>query len=172
MADFSQAVAKTELWEGGYANNPHDSGGETYRGVSRNNWPNWAGWHIVDLLKAQTNFPKSLDIDSELQGMVIDFYHKNFWNYDGIIDQDVAWKVFDLGVNVGKVHAVKILQRAVGVNTDGVYGPATESATNRHPYGSLTPVLRIAAENYHKEIVAIHPEDAGFLNGWLRRDDA
>lgn len=172
MADFAQAVGKTELWEGGYSNNPHDRGGETYRGVSRNNWPNWEGWPIIDAAKSQPNFPASLDTNSQLQGMVVDFYHQKFWRYDGINDQDVAWKVFDLGVNIGVVHAVKILQQAVGVVTDGIYGPNTERATNAHPYGSLVPVIRISAENYHKAIVQSHPEDAMFLNGWLRRDDA
>lgn len=172
MANFSQAVAKTELWEGGYVNDPHDSGGETYRGISRNNWPKWEGWAAIDAAKNQPNFPASLDANAQLQGMVVTFYRTNFWKYDGINDDEVAWKVFDLGVNVGVLHAVKILQQAVGVITDGVYGPNTERATNAHPYGSLAPVIRISAENYHEAIVQTHPEDARFLNGWLRRDEA
>lgn len=172
MANFTEAVAKTELWEGGYVNNPSDSGGETYRGISRNNWPNWEGWAIIDAAKLQPSFPKSLDSDSNLQGMIVQFYHDNFWRYDGIVDDEVAWKVFDLGVNVGVVHAVKILQQAVGVQTDGMYGPKTEAAANLHPYGSLVPIIKISAENYHKAIEATHPQDAEFLAGWLRRDDA
>lgn len=180
MASFEQAVAKTELFEGGWVSNPHDSGGETYRGISRHNWPNWAGWATVDsfhnvfnrIPNSNLNWPSCLDGNTHLQGLVIDFYHKNFWTYDGITDQDVAWKVFDLGVNVGKVHAIKILQHAVGTNQDGVYGPNTERLTNSHPQGSLAPILRAAAEQYHKQIVQSHPEDAVFLKGWLRRDEA
>lgn len=172
MADFAQAVAKTELWEGGYSNNPHDSGGETYRGISRRNWPKWEGWVHIDVAKTWPNFPTTLDSNWMLQGLVVDFYHKNFWNYDGINDQDVAWKVFDLGVNIGKVHAVKILQQAVGTNQDGVYGPNTERLTNLHPPGSLGALIRASAESYHKSIVVSHPEDAMFLKGWLRRDEA
>lgn len=163
MADFSTAIGKTLLWEGGYSNNPNDSGGETYEGISRKNWPNWSGWHYVDA----GNFS-----DPGLQGAVVSFYRQNFWQYDGINDQDVANKTFDLSVNVGKVHGVKILQQAAGVTTDGVYGPNTEAAVNAHPIGSLTPVIRISAENYHKAIVATHPQDAIFLAGWLRRDDS
>lgn len=175
MASFEQAVAKTEIWEGGWSNNPLDKGGETYRGISRKNWPQWAGWRLVDQIRITLQYDVKdltpwLDKNTELQGLVIDFYHKNFWNYDGINDQDVAWKVFDLGVNVGKVHAVKILQQAVGTNLDGVYGPNTERLTNSHPQGSLAPILREAAEQYHKQIVQSHPEDAVFLHGWLRRD--
>jgi lysozyme family protein len=169
MADFAQAVAETELWEGGYVNDPKDSGGETYRGISRKSWPKWPkAQHDVGIVE----FPECLDTDVILQGLVIDFYHKNFWNYDGIIDQDVAWKVFDLGVNVGKVHAVKILQMVVGTSQDGVYGPNTERLVNSHPEGSLSTMIITAAENYHKAIVQTHPEDAEYLRGWLRRDES
>jgi lysozyme family protein len=172
MAVFSVAIGKTLLAEGGYANNPHDSGGETYRGISRKNWPNWNGWPIIDSAKAQTSFPASLDNNNELQGLIVDFYHKNFWNYDGLNDQDVANKIFDLGVNVGKPHAVKILQQVVGTNQDGVYGPNTERLANSHPPGSLSTMIRTSAENYHKAIAQSHPEDARFLKSWLARDDA
>lgn len=172
MADFSQAVAKTELWEGGYANNPKDSGGETYRGISRRNWPNWKGWSIVDGQKTQPGFPSSLDLNSPLQGLVIEFYRKNFWQYDGLNDQEVAWKVFDLSVNVGKVPAIKILQKAVGTNQDGVYGPNTERLANSHPQGSLAPMIREAARQYHILVAQTHPKDAVFLTDWLRRDEA
>ena len=34
--------------EGGYANVSGDLGGETYRGISRKNFPSWNGWEIVD----------------------------------------------------------------------------------------------------------------------------
>ena len=50
MADFNQAFDITMGHEGGYANNKLDTGGETYRGVSRNNWPDWEGWRLIDRL--------------------------------------------------------------------------------------------------------------------------
>jgi lysozyme family protein len=103
---------------------------------------------------------------------VIDFYRTNFWKYGAIEQQNVADKIFDLAVNVGTAHAVKIAQIAAGVTADGVIGPNTINAINAHPNGSLIPLIVMAAENYHKEIVNTHPEDAVFLRGWLRRDDA
>lgn len=172
MANFAQAVAKTELFEGGYSNNPNDSGGETYRGISRNNWPTWTGWTSIDMYKEEPGFPEGLDRDGVLQGQVVSFYQKNFWQYDGLNDQDIAWKVFDLSVNVGKVHAIKILQQCVGTNLDGVYGPNTERLVNSHPQGSLAGMIRTAAEQYHIAIVQSHPKDAVFLKDWLKRDAA
>lgn len=177
MANFQEAIGKTLLFEGGYVFNPHDSGGETYRGISRNNWPHWEGWPRIDVAKARHDvgigeIPGSLDTDSILQGMIVSFYLKNFWNYNGIEDQQVADKVFDLGVNIGKGHAVRILQQAVGTTCDGIYGPNTERLVNLHLKGSLAPVITLSAEQYHKQIVLSHPEDAEFLRGWLRRDDS
>lgn len=170
MASYQPAIANTELWEGGYSNNPSDSGGETYRGISRRNWPDWSGWSTVDKLHTLGNFPASLDEDPYLQGQVVDFYHSNFWQYDGVQDQSVANKIFDLAVNVGQHHAVSIVQGAVGTPQDGVYGPATEAAINSTSNGSLLPRIRASAELYHERIVQTHPEDAQFLKGWLRRD--
>lgn len=170
MASFQPAIATTELWEGGYSNNPSDSGGETYRGISRNNWPNWDGWELIDTLQGQSSFPHNLDSNSDLQARVVSFYQQNYWHYDGINDQTVANKIFDLAVNVGQVHAIKITQMSVGVTQDGVYGPATEAAINATSNGSLLPLIRANAELYHERIAQAFPQDAQFLNGWVRRD--
>ena len=51
MANFQQAFQHTAAAEGGYSNNPKDKGGETYRGIARKYWPDWAGWIIVDEYK-------------------------------------------------------------------------------------------------------------------------
>ena len=170
MSSYEQAIAKTELWEGGYSNNPSDSGGETYRGISRNNWPNWSGWVVIDEDKSQPFFPATLDGNSSLQAAVVDFYRQNFWNgYGGINNQDVANKIFDLSVNVGTRHAVSIAQIAAGCSVDGKYGPNTQAAINSHLNGSLLPKIEAAAEQYYRAIVASNPQDARFLKDWIRR---
>lgn len=166
MALFELAIGTTLLAEGGYSNNPSDAGGETYEGISRKNFPEWSGWKLID---AQPN-KRDLNSNPILQGLVVGFYRGNFWQFDGLNDQQLAGKIFDLSVNVGKVHGIKILQQTLGINADGIYGPATEQAGNSHQNGSLVPLIRTAAENYHEQIVLTHPEDAQFLKGWLRRD--
>ena len=40
---FLTAFANTMIHEGGYSVDPGDSGGETYMGISRHHWPDWAG---------------------------------------------------------------------------------------------------------------------------------
>lgn len=172
MASFEQAISGTLLWEGGYVHNPSDTGGETYRGISRNNFPTWEGWSSIDAAKTSLNFPRSLDNNAYLLGQVVSFYRQNFWVEDAVNDQPSANKIFDLSVNVGKFHAFKITQIAAGVKADGHWGPNTVSAINSHPNGSLLPLIRLGAEQYHRQIVLSHPEDAEFLAGWIRRDDA
>jgi len=170
MAQFQPAIANTELNEGGYTNNPNDSGGETYRGISRRNWPNWSGWAIVDVLRSQAGFPAILDSNTDLQSAIVQFYQTNYWRFDGINNQAVANKIFDLAVNVGMVHGIKITQLAAGSPVDGEYGPHTEAAINNYQ-GDIIPIIRMKAEEYHRAIVATHPQDAVFLRGWINRDN-
>lgn len=173
MAQFGDAISKTILLEGGYSNDPSDSGGETYEGISRNNWPTWSGWPIIDGLKYLKGFPGILNTQYSLGVAVINFYRANFWQYDGLNDQPSANKIFDLSVNIGKEHAVKIVQRLCGDTEDGEWGPNTEASVNHATLnGSLLPALKLAAESYHEEIVAEHSEDAKFLDGWLKRDQS
>jgi len=177
VADFQPAVQNTEIWEGGYANSPSDSGGETYRGISRVNFPNWSGWTLIDAAKNAPLFPRSLDANSVLQAAVVSFYQTNFWHYNGINSQAIANKVFDLCVNMGSHHGITITQLAlnslgVTVRPDGVYGPGTEAAINATPPGSLLPSMKLQAEKYYEAIVVSHPEDSKFLADWIRRADA
>src|ERR1035441_4044145 len=57
VADFNAAHQQVMGNEGGYANNPADAGGETYKGIARKFWPQWCGWKYVDGVKANTIEP-------------------------------------------------------------------------------------------------------------------
>jgi len=48
---FSHILNDTLKHEGGYANHSADKGGETYRGITRKNNPNWQGWKYIDEVK-------------------------------------------------------------------------------------------------------------------------
>src|SRR6185437_14947882 len=159
---------------------PLDAGGETYRGISRKNFPDWEGWKILDKHKFDELFPHSLDWDTKLQALVISFYRANFWHYDAIKVQAVADKIFDLAVNVGERHAISIVQTALNallegitlIHVDGMWGSKTLTAVNSTPNGSLLPAIKKGAIWYHNLIVKAHPEDAKFLNGWIARDNS
>lgn len=83
-AAFYKAHAHTLGMEGGYANVSGDSGGETYKGISRNNHPKWAGWKLIDTYKALGNrttaaINQRFSKDQEMTDLVETFYYDNFW---------------------------------------------------------------------------------------------
>lgn len=124
MADFNKAYKKVAVAEGGYVNDPDDAGGETYKGVSRKANPNWIGWVILDDLKK--HHPKTFESIAkktpQLEKAVWDLYKKTYWdcfNLDNVPNQLVAEQLFDTNVNCGKLAAVTIAQRTVGVPVTG-----------------------------------------------------
>lgn len=124
MADFNKAYKKVAAAEGGYVNDPDDAGGETYKGVSRKANPYWVGWVILDDLKK--HHPKTFESIAkktpQLEKAVWDLYKKTYWdcfNLDNVPNQLVAEQLFDTNVNCGKLAAVTIAQRTVGVPVTG-----------------------------------------------------
>lgn len=118
MADFEIAYKKTSVFEGGYANDPQDSGGETWKGISRKNEPNWIGWHIVDMYKSLPNFPHNLYASTELEKAVQEVFKKNYWDAvrgDEINSQEEANALYDSAVNMGTGTAIILAKRAHGI---------------------------------------------------------
>ncbi|MDR2800413.1 MAG: hypothetical protein LBB52_03995 [Desulfovibrio sp.] len=145
--NFIRALERLLLDEGEYADNPEDGGGETYRGVSRNNWPEWEGWPVIDAIKrngdgTRKNINVAAAQNSRLRGAVREFYRKNFWTPTACLSALPALrsKVFNFGVNAGLKRAFAALQRAIGLcredkagsaarlRDDGLFGPASRAA--------------------------------------------
>lgn len=185
MSDFLKAYNRTMGHEGCYANNPRDKGGETYKGISRKNWPKWGGWRVIDSVKAGMVSPSpygttaynawvhhlnsSLAISPNLQALVQAFYKEYFWKRLGDInDQRVAEEVFDKSVNCGNVASFW-LQRAASVSADGVIGSLTISTVN-----SLDPVALLhdfneQAKHYYEGIIEHDPSQSVFRKSWFSR---
>lgn len=97
MAQFAPAWNITKHTEGGYVNDPKDSGGETYRGVTRLNFPSWKGWPLINKrLPLKTNY-----VSNELDTLAGEFYQKAFWGAilgKYITNQQTANVIFDQAV--------------------------------------------------------------------------
>lgn len=171
MAQFEPAFTATMKHEGGYANDPNDHGGETYRGISRNNWRGWDGWPIIDRLKQEKDFPKNLGRNADLQGRVKHFYKRNFWPpvLNDMDNQDLANWLFDKCVNMGIRQACKLMQRALHVDDDGVIGPQTKAMLNGAEPVQLLADCRDQAKRYYTSIALHDPTQTRFLQGWLAR---
>ncbi len=144
MADFEKAFKITLGYEGGYSNHKKDKGGETYKGIARNFWPDWAGWRLIDKIKERmppchwtANFNGSI----QLQEQVKSFYRYHFWDAlkCGQMPQEIANELFDTSVNMGTGYGTKCLQRALNklnrnqkdypdINVDGGIGNQTLDA--------------------------------------------
>jgi lysozyme family protein len=169
MALFEIAVSVTvdPAHEGGYQNNPEDSG-------------NWTGGKIgVGELKG-TNFGisaaefPSTDILNLTVTQAKAIYLEHYWNplYNQIKDQFICNKIFDLGVLFGRDAAVKELQEVLqqfNLKLDGQFGPKTLAAVN-----DSEPVSLLAA--YKTKFVAkviadaaTNPEQRPFVSDYIRR---
>ena len=140
MTSFNNALSN----EGFISNNPYDKGGFTYKGISRIKHPSWSGWKIIDLL-VQTGYIPSLESNSTLQNLVIEFYRTEFWNkIQGYLlpSQLVADEMFDSSINLGVSVASEFLQKTLNLlnrNTslyhdiavDGIIGSQTLTALNK-----------------------------------------
>lgn len=81
---FDKALEQVLKDEGGYVNDPIDSGGETFRGVSRNNNPNWRGWKLIDEAKAKGHKTASqinayFKNHAEMASIVAEIYRKDYY---------------------------------------------------------------------------------------------
>lgn len=171
MARFQDAIDTVLLHEGGYVNDPNDSGGATNYGVSDRADGKVDGLIDLDRDGVGDTAPKNLT-----RTQAIEYYRRFYWRsiYDGIAFQKLATKVFDFAVNMGHAAAHKLLQRALckcgkTVTIDGNFGPATLAAVNQVNGPDLTAALCTEAEARYRAIVAAKPSQAKFLNGWIRR---
>lgn len=178
---FEEAFRETLGIEGGYVNDPQDQGRETYKGVSRRFHPLWMGWVIIDAHKGHPDFPQCLEIITELQDALKNFYRHTFWDamkLDEVADHQMAAELFDTAVNCGQGDAVLFAQRAVnfigreGVAEDGKFGPMTLAAINK--WCRLDPkalFIAMNGEQYiaYKEEVRNNPTQSKYSRGWMKR---
>ena len=172
MAEFLIAYKETLDFEGGKVNHKLDRGGQTYMGISRKNWPYWAGWQIID----QGHEPPI--------ELIHDFYKLNFWDrisLGAIINQKIANELFDTGVNMHPKVSINLLQKSLNllnrngklypeITADGILGSQTLKLTNEHPYpDALLKLLNGLQLARYVEICEADPTQEEFLRGWLKR---
>ena len=109
--NFDQAFEKVIGHEGGYVNHHKDPGGETKYGISKRAYPN------VDI--------KNLTLAQAKQ-----IYKRDYWDkcHGDSLPDDVRFDMFDFAVNAGISAAIRVMQRALNVADDGIWGPRTTAA--------------------------------------------
>ena len=147
--------------EGGLVNNPRDPGGLTNMGISIR----FAGSIFLDIDDDGKTTPA--DIINLTEQDAIAIYRKHFWDSLGLdtFPPAIAFIVFDAAVNQGPSAAIRDLQQALGVSSDGKIGPKTLSALkSAQPAKLLSEIMAFRALRYARtrnvDIFGI---------GWMRR---
>lgn len=188
MANFVKGFENTMGHEGGYVDDKDDRRGETYRGISRNNFDDWKGWKKIDKHKPiNDGFRKKLAQDESLQKDVRDFYKKEFWNRfkgDDIANQELAEEIFDTAVNMGSRVAGRFFQQGLNLlnrdgrlyadlEEDGFVGAKTIEALNKYlktdKSDLLLKLLNILQGARYIEIMRNNPTQEKYVRGWLSR---
>jgi len=162
---FHEGLEELLKYEGGYSKDPRDSGGETFKGISRRYFPKWEGWSIIDV----NHF------DPRLDDLVAQFYKQQFWDkllLDEVSNGEVAKILFNFSVNIGKKQITKKVQRILHVTIDGSFGPQTLNALNEFCTSNSNEFvyhLLLEVVELYVQIVNKNRTQKVFLLGWLNR---
>lgn len=146
--------------EGGYINHPSDPGGETNMGSERK-------------FGIAKRFYPHEDIKNITKERAIEIYYKDYWlpmNLSKIINEDLVLQVFDFGVNAGIRRSIKMLQKLVEVEADGIIGKTTTEVVNKQNK-DIVERFKNRRRIYYMNLAAQKPKLEVFLVGWLRRVD-
>ena len=129
MADFSKAINFILAHEGGFAETP--AGEYVNRGINTDTLVALGYKGTKDELK---EIVKNLTLEQTK-----DIYQKFYWTFkkpslpnalDLVTSQAVAGKILDMTVLSGQRTAIKLVQRAAGIISDGYFGSGTLNAVN------------------------------------------
>lgn len=137
--------------EGGYVDDPRDPGGETIWGITRR----------VALAHGYTGAMLNMTRDQAKR-----IYLSSYWNVIGPdVHPAIKFQVFDFAVNAGVETAIRKLQQACEVATDGRWGPISAAALQAMPVDVV--LMRFAAVRlqYYTSL-STWPT---FGKGWTRR---
>lgn len=169
MSDMKQRIIDRIIdVEGGYVNDPSDSGGVTNYGVTE------AVARAAGYNGSMRDMPRFV---------AFDIYTARYWDAvfaDQIagLSERVAEEVVDTAVNMGVGRAAKFLQRSLNVLTpaelkiDGMIGPATiselASYLSRRDDLTLAKALNCMQGAFYIDLAERRVKDRRFIYGWLK----
>lgn len=151
MDKFSRALGFTLSWEGGYVNNPLDSGGATNMGITQNVYNSY--------LRSKRQGPRDVKLITAVE--VREIYWKLYWNEAGCENmmKPTSTVAFDIAVNMG-VRRIRQFLADVRLHMDGNPNNDAQEVAWR--------LLELRTVFYYN-IVKRSPDQSMFLKGWLNR---
>lgn len=147
-----------------------DSGGKTRFGIAQKFHPHLAPEFFT------------MDRDQAL-AFARTFYQANYWEdmqLRDLVDQLVADKLLDMGVNMGVTEAAHLAQRAASglllgsasaPKDDGKWGPKTIAALNGCAPANLIETLCNLSKIFYYEAAEKKPAEKKYLPNWLKRSE-
>ena len=160
--NIGEQIAALLKREGGYVNDPTDSGGETNLGITSLTLKR----AIADGIVPPDTTIKSLT--PPLASTIYQTYY--FWlpQFDEL-PEPLQPLMFDFGVNSGPAIAIRKLQKVLGLKEDGVIGKETLAKVKTiDPQALVKGVIRERVRMI-ANLVQKRPKDIKFLEGWLMR---
>lgn len=162
--------------EGGYVNNPNDSGGETNHGIT------------INVARENGYAGKMVNLTKDI---AFEIYEKSFWNKLFLttiseVSEKIAEEVADTGVNMGVRRAGIFLQRSLTVlnnrglhyldlKIDGVIGNKTVTSlkafiNKRGDTGEfvLLNMLNSLQGAFYVQLCERREKDETFIYGWFK----
>jgi len=168
-------IDKVITTEGGYSNNPNDSGGETNFGITLSTARHYG------YLGAMKDMPRAIAVMIYTKQYVLD------WNFHLVynINERIGAELIDTGVNCGQGTATKVFQRALNslnnivqghpnMALDGIIGPASILALSTYlkTHNTNGELVLLRAMNclqgtHYIELVEKYQKNEEFIFGWL-----
>lgn len=170
MATVESIIDDVIKAEGGYANDPNDSGGETMYGITK------------ATAKANGYTGEMKDMPRSVAVVIYRTQYVTAPGFEKVIQlsADVAAELVDTGVNMGPSWAGKFLQRSLnalnssGLDVDGKVGPASIAALKSYltKRGSQGETVLLRALNSlqctrYIELTEANSKNATFIYGWI-----
>lgn len=166
--NVEQLIAELIEREGGYVNDPDDSGGPTKYGITIKTLADWRGAPVT-----------AADVKALTRAEAAKIYRKRYYIDPGICDLPEPLKapVFDMGVNAGPATAIRLLQEVLvrhgsRIRADGIIGPKTLDSIAVEVEATPEQLVDAYADAriaYYRDLVARRPKNKKFLKGWINR---
>jgi lysozyme family protein len=157
---FAEALPFILKEEGGYVNDPQDSGGATNRGITQKTYDAFR--------KSQGHEERSVQHLTKAETSKI---YSDIWTSCKASELPAGLNVlhFDFAINAGNKQAAKILQRTVNVEEDGIIGPITMTKVKSSNAEDLIYEYSELRKEFYRGLATARPKDLKFLKGWLLR---
>jgi lysozyme family protein len=158
QSTYEQAITQVFKDEGGYSNDPGDSGGPTNWGITIHDARMY--WKPDATADDVRNMPKSVAEEIYAKHYALPLHYND-------LPAGVDYAVLDYGINSGISRAAKVLQTIVGVPADGVIGPVTLEAVSKIDASTVRDVID---KIYNERLAFLQRlNKPQFIRGWTNR---